>query len=323
MNNGKIGKIEGLVITEEDIEKINQFTNRKFEAGELFNFKVRLCDNDIDRDFERFDREALDALQVLFVGRTGISDHNPRAANQQARIYETQVRELTGEQTLDGQPCIILEAKAYMVRTDSNTAAILEIEAGIKKEVSVGCKMEREICSICGQDRRVNPCGHMPGKNYDGTICHVVLSGAADAYEWSFVAVPAQRNAGVTKEFCPKERERKQMETVLKAMATGEGLSLTAMQARELCLEIERLRQDSEAARREVRKRVLLIAGQADSETEKNFAAALDGMSITEMKAVGRLLERDENGEKSKGLDSPQLTQRVAKENPKDKSFLI
>lgn len=32
-------------------------------------------------------------------------------------------------------------------------------------------------------------------------LCHTILSDITDAYEWSFVAVPAQRNAGVTKQY--------------------------------------------------------------------------------------------------------------------------
>ena len=39
------------------------------------------------------------------------------------------------------------------------------------------------------------------GKRYDGRLCFFTLSRPTDAYEWSFVAVPAQRKAGVIKAF--------------------------------------------------------------------------------------------------------------------------
>ena len=39
------------------------------------------------------------------------------------------------------------------------------------------------------------------GQRYGDKLCHVVLGDVTDAYEWSFVAVPAQREAGVTKQF--------------------------------------------------------------------------------------------------------------------------
>ena len=42
-------------------------------------------------------------------------------------------------------------------------------------------------------------CAHRKGAVYDGETCLAVLSEPLDAYEFSFVAVPAQRAAGVTK----------------------------------------------------------------------------------------------------------------------------
>ena len=53
------------------------------------------------------------------------------------------------------------------------------------------------MCSICGEP--MDQCPHEKGEEYDGQVCHGVLTGAIDAYEWSFVAVPAQRRAGVIK----------------------------------------------------------------------------------------------------------------------------
>ena len=44
-------------------------------------------------------------------------------------------------------------------------------------------------------------CSHIKGRSYNGAKCHIVLDDITDAYEWSFVAVPAQVNAGVTKRF--------------------------------------------------------------------------------------------------------------------------
>ena len=73
------------------LDKINALTRRKFKAEELYTFPVVLCHNDIDRDYERFSDEALDKMAELFVGTTGIFDHNPTADNQSARIYDTEV----------------------------------------------------------------------------------------------------------------------------------------------------------------------------------------------------------------------------------------
>ena len=86
-----------------------------------------------------------------------------------------------------------------MLRTEKNAELIAEIEGGIKKEVSVGCSAAKRSCSICGKDAGL--CEHERGKYYGGKLCYAVLSDITDAYEWSFVAVPAQPRAGVVKRF--------------------------------------------------------------------------------------------------------------------------
>lgn len=180
------------------LEKINRFTRRPLTEEEVFVFSVILCDNDIDRDCERFSDEALEALRERFIGKTGIFDHDPSSANQNARIFDTELITDEGRTTKYGEPYKYLKAMAYMVRTDENKNLIAEIDGGIKKEVSISCSAARRICSVCGE---VSPCSHIRGRVYGGKICHTILDDITDAYEWSFVAVPAQVNAGVTKRY--------------------------------------------------------------------------------------------------------------------------
>ena len=63
---------------EAKLEQLNRFTRRTLTQEEVFLFDVRLCDNEIDRDGERFSLEALEQLKALFVGKTGIFDHDPK-----------------------------------------------------------------------------------------------------------------------------------------------------------------------------------------------------------------------------------------------------
>lgn len=181
------------------LDLINKFTRRPFTEEELFVFSVVLCDNDIDRDNERFSDDALVSLKDLFIGKTGIFDHDSAASNQNARIFRTEVVTDEERSTKYGKPYKYLKAMAYMVRTDENSALIAEIDGGIKKEVSISCSAAGRICSVCGCDKNVSQCSHVKGKSYNGQLCHTVLTDITDAYEWSFVAVPAQVNAGVTK----------------------------------------------------------------------------------------------------------------------------
>lgn len=190
-------------VSREDLALINALSKKELTEQEIFTFSMTLCDNDVDRDFERFDIDALEKLAGLFVGRTGISDHEWASARQVARIYKTQVVCVPEKTTAAGEEYVFLKAWAYMLRTDENRSLITEIEGGIKKETSVGCSVGRSTCSICGAPS--GQCGHVKGKSYGGKLCHAVLGEVTDAYEWSFVAVPAQRAAGVTKAFRPGE----------------------------------------------------------------------------------------------------------------------
>ena len=180
-----------------ELDLVNALARRELGADEVYTFALRLCDNDIDRDFERFDDDTLDRLAPMFVGVSGVFDHQWSAKGQAARIYRTEVAGGDGNATSDGRPYRYLKGWAYMMRTQENAALIAEIDGGIKREVSVGCAVDKVLCSVCGLP--LDECPHEKGEEYDGQVCCGVLTGAADVYEWSFVAVPAQRRAGVIK----------------------------------------------------------------------------------------------------------------------------
>ncbi len=175
--------------TAAQLEAINAQAKGSLKAEDVYVFSVRLCDDQVDRDMERFDTAALPELAKLFVGKTGIVDHQWRSDNQVARIFQTQVVKEDGVS--------YIKAWAYIRRGGQADEIIADIEAGIKKEVSVGCAMGRSVCSVCGSE--YGTCGHHKGESYDGQVCCAILKEPMDAYEFSFVAVPAQREAGVIK----------------------------------------------------------------------------------------------------------------------------
>lgn len=183
------------------INKLNEFTRREHTEDEVYIFDLVLCDNDIDRDGECFSLSALETLQKLFIGKTGLFDHDTKGTNQTARIFSTELITDNSKKTKYGAVYTYLKACAYMVKTSSNADLIKEIDGGIKKEVSISCSCSNQTCSICGANKKKKSCGHIKGKVYSGKPCYVILDDVTDAYEWSFVAVPAQINAGVTKRF--------------------------------------------------------------------------------------------------------------------------
>lgn len=226
--------------TPQELELINNYTVKPLSADEVYTFGIVLCDNEIDRDFERFDIPALEKLAGLFVGKTGIFDHSMSGRDQTARIFSCRVETDDSKVTSAGEKYTKLCARAYMPRSEKNAALIEEIDAGIKKETSVGCSVVRSVCSICGKDGRTDPCAHIKGREYGGKLCHRILCDPTDAYEWSFVAVPAQPAAGVTKSYRADEQTVK---TVKRLSCANEGVTLTKAEAAGLYGYIDELEQ--------------------------------------------------------------------------------
>ncbi len=174
-----------------ELALINMQTLRPLAADEVFTFRLAACDDQVDRDYERFTSETLEGLAGLFVGKSVLMDHTWRAGSQTARVYAAGVEDSGGIKRL------IL--RCYMPRTEQTAGIITAIEAGILRECSVGCAVRRAVCSVCGADQTKTCCPHIPGREYDGQLCVMELDGAKDAYEVSLVAVPAQPGAGVVK----------------------------------------------------------------------------------------------------------------------------
>ena len=175
----KVAQISASGVTEQELKKINKFALTPLIGDEIFTFKVMMADNEQDdRNFEPFTAKALEDLKKHYMGKTMVFDHSARAEKQVARIYDTEL---------------------VTVKTASNADLIAEIKAGIKKEVSTSCAASALVCSICGADNTKSLCRHYPGKKYDGETCHLRIESCSEAYELSFVAVPAQPRAGATK----------------------------------------------------------------------------------------------------------------------------
>lgn len=188
----KSAKVEkSITPTEMDMLLINKQTLRTLSAGEVFVFKLAACGDQVDRDHERFTAGALKQMAEKFVGLPVLQDHKWSAAAQTARVYAAKVEGEEGNKTL--------VLRCYMPRTDSTADMIAAIEGGILRECSVGLAVGKALCSICGKDQRETICRHIGGREYDGKSCWFDLDEVTDAYEISFVAVPAQPGAGVTK----------------------------------------------------------------------------------------------------------------------------
>lgn len=279
--NNSIGNTSHMA-TAEELALINKFTLKELKSDDVFIFSVILCDNEIDRDGERFDNNALLKLKELFVGVTGIFDHAQSSKNQSARIFEAQVITDNSRKTSYGEDYKYLKAKAYIPNTEKNQTLISDISAGIKKEVSVCCSVKEHICSVCGNDMRSEKCTHIKGVAYSGKLCHCILKEPADAYEWSFVAVPAQAGAGVVKSY-EKIKVAKSFSDSESAFKCGSKIvindAISKQLGQRLC-ELEKAAEEGKAYRRHLTKQALkyssLCLGDTDGKIIEKMCDALD-----------------------------------------------
>ena len=84
-----VGTVAG--VSPEDLALIHAQSRKELTAEEVFTFCVKLCDNEVDRDYERFPEATLRQLSPLFVGKSGIFDHRWSAREQVGRIYRTEL----------------------------------------------------------------------------------------------------------------------------------------------------------------------------------------------------------------------------------------
>ena len=264
-----------LELNPEELAGINAMSRKELTAEEVYAFAVKLCDNEVDREGERFPAATLEELAPLFAGKSGLFDHQWSAREQTARIYRTELVREEGSATLAGEPYCYLKGYAYMLRTPGSEELIARIEGGILREVSVGCAVERAVCSVCGAPR--GECRHTPGERYGGRLCYVSLQGGRDAFEWSFVAVPAQREAGVLKGI----------------RAENAGLRRALGDRPEELERLKRLEREAadgrrwrEELRREVVRLGLLADGKAPAELLERMTEGLEVRELETMREV-------------------------------------
>ena len=292
------GSVTRHSVNREDMALINRLAKTELTPEQVYTFAVRLCDNEVDRDWERFDEAGLEALSALFVGKSGIFDHHWSAQEQTARLYRTEVCRESGT-TAAGDGIRYLKGYAYMLRSEKNRDLIEEIEAGIKKEVSVGCSVAGRVCSVCGADH----CGHQGGR-----LCYFTLTGPTDAYEWSFVAVPAQRRAGVIKSF-----------------ARAPALKRLVQEHPECRAQLEALEEEARMGRsymRGLRRELVRLAGLTDEALDlKLLAKTAEKLDEEELLALSGAYRRRMD---EKYPPSPQLRPRPQPvQDEEDGAFLV
>lgn len=188
-------------VTNEDVAKINKIVTNPLNNNDIFVFKARLCNNEIDREFEKMDHEFLESLLDKVVGTTVLKNHSWDVDDQIGRVYDAELIKDDTVKTIDDTPLEYILAKIFISST--NIDIIDKIKNGILKEGSISFSNELNTCSICGEqiDKSNITCkcknGHILGHKYKDNLCYNKLGGFKDVMEWSLVAVPCQPDAGI------------------------------------------------------------------------------------------------------------------------------
>lgn len=176
--------IDNIEVTDDDLQLINAYTRNVADENDVCLVSVMLCDNDIDRDGERFTTEALYDLKELLVGKMEMMDYK-RHRNERARIISCEVVKSDKQKTALGDDYAGLVVKIYIPYCRNNDDIIVAILNGDIKDVNIHCTVEKYECSVCGKAYSV--CPHKKGEVYDSKLCCCELTNPYKAYDWSFV----------------------------------------------------------------------------------------------------------------------------------------
>ena len=124
-------KLRSGVPTDADMRKINAVSSHPLTADQVFIFGMRVCSNDVDKDFERFTTKSLHSLAKMYIGKPGIIKNE-----ESARIYDTVVVSDIERTTRSGDIYCELIAYAYILRSEVSKQLIEDLNADMVKNVS-------------------------------------------------------------------------------------------------------------------------------------------------------------------------------------------
>lgn len=232
------------------LKLINEHTIEPLKEEDVFTFDVVLCDNEIDRVGDKMTHKFLEQFAEKSKSLVGIKDHEWIADNQMARLYDTELVD-TDEDTSIGEKRTYVLGHAYCLR--SNEDYVKKVNAGLLNHCSVSFISSGDTCSVCGcathkmeDDRAICENGHIAGKDYDGVTCYNVVDNCDDALEWSLVAVPCQKKAGIKNKILGGISMKKSafiMQRILKSKAMPEELK-DELEAVAACDSEEEINED-------------------------------------------------------------------------------
>ena len=164
------------------LDAVNRFALRPLKAEEVALFRLDLCNNQVDKHFSRFPEEELEKINAMVPGRPLMERHDMRGSLPRGTFFRSTLHR-------EGD-FVSVRPEVYVLRTSANADFILNIEGGVYRETSIGFSFRTPECSACGKD--IRSCDHVPGRAYDGHVCHFIMRDVIEVIEGSVVASGSQ-----------------------------------------------------------------------------------------------------------------------------------
>lgn len=143
--------------TDDQLAKINRFTRRPFTADELYVGQMRLANNAIDRDSERFSEEVIQRFAKTAIRRTLLLDHDKKVRDSAAgKFFDVELEKMplqqaiaeTGENLVlpDGIVEVLFHSPWFYIPVAGIDAKeLVKIDAGIYDFASIGFRAEKLV----------------------------------------------------------------------------------------------------------------------------------------------------------------------------------
>lgn len=173
--------------SEEQLRKINLYSNTDIEKNDVYVFTMEACNQDVDRHDEMLKPKALQTGAQMSMDKPIQLNHWMDVESSVGKIFDAKVYKKALLQT-----CFIPD-------TNENQPLLQKMFSGVVNKVSVhfGMNPKDYVCSSCGKSLYSYECDHYPGYSDEkGAVVIGYIMDFSDYYETSLVAVPAQPKAG-------------------------------------------------------------------------------------------------------------------------------
>jgi len=196
----------GSMPTEDEMELINRYALEPLAPEDVYVREMRLTNDRWGKHHVRLSAEFQRSVIETIPGKSLLLGH-PEVKRLAA---EPIGRFFSAREWRDPDTGITWGlAKFYIVKTSHNEHARLQIDGGVWQYASIGMELDRQECSICGQEILSPKCPHVPGERYpltavtgqgtdpqacegdgDHVYCGVTYRGRGTAIEGSIVYLP-------------------------------------------------------------------------------------------------------------------------------------